>query len=112
MAKEFAPHIHYCHLRNVIIEKDGLSFVEIGHLEGRNKIVDIIETLLQEELRRREEGRDDIDIPWRPDHGPLMFFEGEIENITDIYPGYSLMGRFAGMSELRGVISTLQTKMN
>ena len=56
------------------------------------------------------EGRTDIEIPWRPDHGPLMFFERDAENVEDIYPGYSLIGRYAGMSELRGVIAAIQAQ--
>jgi len=112
MAKEFGPYIHYCHLRNVQIEEDQRSFVETGHLDGRNQIVEIIDVLLDEEQRRLAVGRPDFNIPWRPDHGPLMFFEGDAANVSNIYPGYSLMGRYAGMSEIRGVISALQTKRN
>ncbi|MDC0989877.1 mannonate dehydratase [Rhodospirillales bacterium] len=110
MVQEFAHQIHYCHLRNVIIEDDGRSFVEVGHLNGRNNIVKIIDTLQKEEKRRQLEGRTDIEIPWRPDHGPLMFFERDAENVEDIYPGYSLIGRYAGMSELRGVIAAIQAQ--
>ena len=110
MAQEFAPYIHYCHLRNVVIEEDNKSFVEVGHLAGRNNVVEIVNALQSEEKRRQSEGRTDVEIPWRPDHGPLMFFEQDAANVDDIYPGYSLMGRYAGMSELRGVIAAVQAQ--
>lgn len=112
MAKEFAPNIHYCHLRNVEIQEDNKSFVETGHLNGRNDMIGILEVLLEEEKRRIIVGRSDNVIPWRPDHGPLMFKESEIENTFDIYPGYSIAGRYAGLAELRGVIAVLTRQLS
>ena len=54
MAREFAPRIHFAHLRNVTIEPDG-SFHEAEHLDGGADMVDLIDVLLREE--RAGEGR-------------------------------------------------------
>ena len=46
--------------------------------------------LLEEQARRRAEGRADWQIPLRPDHGHLMADDIGKERIN---PGYSLIGR-------------------
>lgn len=104
MVKEFGPLIHFVHLRNVIREADG-SFYEAEHLDGDNDMVGLIRALIEEEKRRKQDHRDDIHIPMRPDHGHLMSDEITYDNIN---PGYSFAGRMKGLAELRGVIHTLQ----
>ncbi|HET6518982.1 MAG TPA: mannonate dehydratase [Geminicoccaceae bacterium] len=103
MAAEFAPRIAFAHLRNVTIEPDG-SFHEAEHLDGGTDMVAVIRTLLAEEARRRAAGRDDHEIPLRPDHGHLL--ADDIHKKTN--PGYSLIGRLKGLAELRGVIRALE----
>ncbi|MET0599615.1 MAG: mannonate dehydratase [Mesorhizobium sp.] len=104
MAKEFGPRIHFAHLRNVTREADG-SFYEAEHLEGSTDMAAVILALMQEEARRRKEGRDDWQIPMRPDHGHLLADDIGKERIN---PGYSLIGRLKGLAELRGIMRAVE----
>ncbi|MCO5073186.1 MAG: mannonate dehydratase [Rhizobiaceae bacterium] len=103
MVREFGDRIHFTHLRNVALETDG-SFHEAEHLEGGADMVAIIDALLAEELRRKQEGRADWSIPMRPDHGHLLADDIDKARIN---PGYSLIGRLKGLAELRGIMRTL-----
>ena len=98
MIKEFGHRIHFAHLRNVTREADG-SFYEADHLDGSIDMVDVVRALLAEEDRRAAEGRPDVEIPMRPDHGHLLL--DDILKKTN--PGYSAIGRLKGLAELRGV---------
>ncbi|HUO35542.1 MAG TPA: mannonate dehydratase [Candidatus Acidoferrum sp.] len=98
MVREFASRIHFVHLRQVRREADG-SFYEAEHLDGSSDMVGVIRVVLEEELRRRREGRADYEIPMRPDHGHLL--ADDIQK--KVNPGYSLVGRLKGLAELRGV---------
>ncbi len=103
MAKEFAPRIHFAHLRNTRHEADG-SFYEAEHLDGDTDLIGVAAALLTEEARRAAEGRADTQIPMRPDHGHLLGDDvGKKMN-----PGYSNIGRLKGLAELRGVIRTIE----
>jgi mannonate dehydratase len=102
-ARALAPRIHFAHLRNVTVEADG-SFFEDDHLGGRVDMVAVVGTLLAEEARRRDEGRADHVIPFRPDHGHLLLDD----QTKRTYPGYSAIGRLKGLAELRGVIAALE----
>lgn len=104
MVREFGPRLHFVHLRNIRREADG-SFYESEHLDGDNDMVGVIEALLDEEARRRQEGRRDT-IPMRPDHGHLI---GDEIGQDGVNPGYSYGGRLKGLAELRGVIHALET---
>jgi mannonate dehydratase len=103
MIGEFAPRIHFAHLRQVVREADG-SFHEAEHLHGSSDIVGVIRALLAEESRRRRAKRGDHEIPMRPDHGHLL--AGDINKKTN--PGYSYVGRLKGLAELRGVVEGLK----
>jgi mannonate dehydratase len=103
MVGALAPRIHFAHLRNVSLEADG-SFVEDDHLGGRVDMVAVVAALLAEEARRREEGRADATIPFRPDHGHLLLDD----QAKVVNPGYSAIGRLKGLAELRGVIAALE----
>jgi mannonate dehydratase len=103
MAKEFGPHIHFVHLRNIRREADG-SFYESEHLDGDNDIVGLVGALLDEESRRVREGRLDR-IPMRPDHGHTL---GDEIGMPGVNPGYSFAGRLKGLAELRGVMHALE----
>ncbi|MDJ0684443.1 MAG: mannonate dehydratase [Alphaproteobacteria bacterium] len=103
MAAEFADRIHFTHLRNVACEPDG-SFIESDHLDGDVDMVAVLDALIKEQHRRRDEGREDWRIPMRPDHGPLLL--DDKEKVTN--PGYSAIGRLKGLAELRGVMTALE----
>jgi mannonate dehydratase len=103
MTKQFAPNIHFVHLRNIKRQSDG-SFHESDHLDGDNDIVGVIKALLDEQKKRVQEGRLDSEIPMRPDHGHLMDAEA---SLVAANPGYSYLGRLKGLAELRGVICGL-----
>ena len=102
MARAFAPHVAFLHLRNVTKEPDG-SFHEADHLGGDVDMPAVVATFLAEEARRRAAGREDAEIPFRPDHGHAML--SDIGRPT--HPGYTLVGRMRGLAELRGVIAGL-----
>jgi mannonate dehydratase len=103
MVDEFAPRIHFAHLRQVVREADG-SFHEAEHLHGSSDIVGVIRALLSEESRRRRASREDHEIPIRPDHGHLL--AEDINKKTN--PGYSYVGRLKGLAEMRGVVQGLR----
>ncbi|WP_346895867.1 mannonate dehydratase [uncultured Roseibium sp.] len=105
IARRFADRIHFAHLRNVKKDADG-SFEEAAHLAGDTDMVDLVAALLEEEGRRREAGRPDREIPFRPDHGHELL--GDDKRKT--HPGYPLIGRMRGLAELRGVIAGLTYK--
>ena len=98
MLAEFAPRVHFVHLRNVTTDPDG-SFVEDDHLRGNADMVDILRLLRAEEKRRG----DDHDIPFRPDHGHLLLDDQD----KTTQPGYSAIGRLKGLAELRGILTAL-----
>src|SRR5271170_6714650 len=106
MAREFAPRIHFAHLRNVTLEPDG-SFYEAEHLDGGVDMVKLVEVLLAEERAAQAEGRRS-DIPMRPDHGHLL--ADDIAKRTN--PGYSYVGRLKGLAELRGVMRALNGRLS
>lgn len=103
--EEFAPKVHFLHLRNVKRDSTAIagSFFEAEHLGGDTDMVALIAAVLKEEARRKREGREDAQIPMRPDHG---------QDILDdlgrrAQPGYPTIGRLKGLAELRGVMTAL-----
>ena len=103
--REFAPRVHFLHLRNVTLETPGTpsSFHEAEHLGGNTDMVTLIAEIVKEEARRKAEGRADHQIPMRPDHGQDI--------IDDLgrkgQPGYPTIGRLKGLAELRGIMTAL-----
>ena len=102
IAGKVAHRIHFAHLRNVRKDPDG-SFEEAAHLDGDTDMVALVRVLLDEEARRRDVGRADHAIPFRPDHGHHMLSD----HSRDLIPGYPLIGRLRGLAELRGVMRAL-----
>jgi len=101
MIRKLAPRIHFLHLRNVRREDAGTpcSFFEDEHLEGDTDMVAVIAAVLDEEKRRKAEGRADHQIPMRPDHGQEI-----LDDLTrGAQPGYPAIGRLKGLAELRGI---------
>jgi mannonate dehydratase len=106
MASRLADRIHFVHLRNVTREDEGLasSFHEAEHLGGDIDMVAVIAALVAEERRRVGAGRDDHQIPMRPDHGQHIC--DDLRRPTQ--PGYPIVGRLKGLAELRGVMRAVE----
>lgn len=98
MAEEFASRIHFVHLRNTISLPDN-SFYESGQLIGNVDMYEVVKILLEEQMRRKRVGRQDIRVPFRPDHGIRIL---EDYNRT-ANPGYPLIGRLKGLAEIDGL---------
>ncbi|MGO4571131.1 mannonate dehydratase [Microvirga sp. 2TAF3] len=107
IAKRFATHIFFAHLRNVAKEPDG-SFMEADHLGGDTDMVAVVMALLEEQKRRKEAGDPRWRIPMRPDHGHELL--DDVGKPT--HPGYPAIGRLKGLAELRGVMMTLASVRN
>jgi mannonate dehydratase len=103
MARDFAPRIHFAHLRSTRIDDGGksISFTESDHLDGDVSMVDLLRAMLAENKTRDAAWK----IPFRPDHGHRML--DDVEKVR-INPGYTGIGRLKGLAELRGVIRALQ----
>jgi len=100
--KKFKNKINFIHLRNVKIEKDKKSFYESNHLSGDVDFVKIIKMIRKEEKRRSINNK--INIPMRPDHGHCLLDDQSKKSIN---PGYTAIGRMMGLSELRGIIKSI-----
>lgn len=98
MIDRLGTHIHFLHLRNVKREGNG-SFHEADHLAGSTDMYAVMKSVVREQKRRADSGRDDIAIPVRPDHGHRLLDDFNY----DTYPGYSAIGRMKGLAELRGL---------
>ena len=99
IARRFSEKIYFVHLRNVKKEADG-SFMEADHLAGDTDMVALVETLLEEQQRRKAANPSDRRIPMRPDHGHELL--DDVGKST--HPGYPAIGRLKGLAELRGVM--------
>jgi len=98
MISRLGPYIHFLHLRNVQREADG-SFYEADHLAGSTDMYAVMKSVVLEQKRRVENGRFDVAIPMRPDHGHKL-----LDDVNyNTYPGYSVIGRLKGLAELRGL---------
>ncbi len=109
MMRRLGSKVHFVHLRNVHRESDVLpnSFYEAGHLEGETDMVELIAAILDEEKRRAAKGREDCNIPFRPDHGQDILSDLQ----QNSQPGYPAVGRLKGLAELRGIIEALSHPM-
>lgn len=107
--KRLGDKIHFVHLRNTrrLAPAAGhlSSFYESEHLDGDTDMVATIKALMGEEKRRKAEGRDDWEIPMRPDHGQAQLADLD----RPLQPGYPLIGRMRGLAELRGIMAAIET---
>jgi mannonate dehydratase len=103
--RRHGPRIHFAHLRNTkrIEGSDQFKpdFFEAAHLEGDTDMVATVRALMEEQSRRRAEGREDWQILMRPDHGQELL--GDLGGHST--PGYPLIGRMRGLAELRGIMA-------
>ncbi len=106
IARKYAERIHFVHLRNTQMLEDG-SFYESGHLQGSLNMTEIVRVLLKEQRRRKESGRSDYKMPFRPDHG--------VKILTDYKhkynPGYPLIGRLKGLAEIDGLMMGIEANL-
>ena len=101
---KFKKNIHFIHLRNVVMEKDKKSFYESNHLNGDINFVKLIKMIIKEEKRRKNISEKNYKIPMRPDHGHCLLDDQQ----KKFNPGYSVIGRMMGLSELRGIIKSFE----
>ena len=100
MVKRLGDKINFIHLRATRREADG-SFYEADHLNGDVDMYAVMEALILEQKRRVEEGRKDLRMPFRPDHGHRML--DDLTGTKRMNPGYTAIGRLRGLAELRGL---------
>ncbi|WP_338870553.1 mannonate dehydratase [Spirosoma sp. SC4-14] len=104
MVERLGNKMHFIHLRSTERFADG-SFQEANHLEGNVPMVGVMRALLNERKRREAEGRNDLRMPFRPDHGHRMLDDLTSGKRTN--PGYTAIGRLRGLAELRGLMVAL-----
>ncbi len=107
MFNRFADKVHFIHLRSTIRDTSG-NFQEATHLGGDVDMYAVIKNIVIEQNRRKQEGREDHDIPMRPDHGFQMM--GDLNK--NFYPGYSCIGRMKGLAELTGLEYGIEKSLN
>lgn len=102
IVSKMSQKVNFLHLRNIISQPtklENFSFKESEHLLGDVNLVEVITKVMSQSRP--------INIYFRPDHGDLLFEEHKYQNVN---PGYSLFGRFRGLSEIRGVLHCLKNK--
>lgn len=105
MFRQFAPRVHAVHLRSTQRLPDG-SFYEADHLGGSVDMPAVARALLDEQDRRRAEGRADWRLALRPDHGHTILDDLAKPPVPN--PGYTAIGRMRGLAELRGLFRGLR----
>ncbi|MBW8334070.1 MAG: mannonate dehydratase [Prolixibacteraceae bacterium] len=106
IVERLAPRIHFTHLRNNVFFENK-AFHEYGHIEGDIDMYPIVKALLKEQIRRKETGRKDFRIPFRPDHGVKMLDDYN----RSANPGYPLIGRLKGLAELSGMQMAIEREL-
>jgi mannonate dehydratase len=109
MVKRLGDRVHFIHLRATRREEDG-SFYEADHLNGDVDMYGVMKALLNEQKRRQQQGRKDLRLPFRPDHGHRML--DDLNATKRINPGYTAIGRLRGLAELRGLEMGIERSTN
>ena len=96
MARKFAPHTHFIHLRSCHIFDNG-DFTEASHLGGRADIVELVRI-----FEKHNPG-----LPMRVDHGMTMLGDES----RGYNAGYSFLGRMFAMGQIQGVMATVDNEL-
>ena len=96
MAREFAPHTHFVHLRSCSLLPDG-DFVEAPHTGGRVNLVELIRIF-------ERQGRN---LPMRVDHGRNMLGDGQ----EGYNPGYGFHGRMLALGQVEGMMAAVKDEI-
>lgn len=96
--KKFAARVHFLHLRSSKLLIGG-DFYETEHLDDAIPMAGLMDAIIEEQTKRKQIGRRDLDIPMRPDHGHKILDDFRRET----NPGYPLIGRMKGLAELYGL---------
>ncbi|MDR0729940.1 MAG: mannonate dehydratase [Prevotellaceae bacterium] len=94
LAKKYLKRIHFVHLRSTDILPNG-DFIEASHLEGRGRLVKLVQLFEQHAPAR---------LPMRIDHGRNML-DDEQKNYN---PGYSFQGRMYALAQVMGIIAAVK----
>ena len=100
MIERYGHRIHCTHLRSTQRNPDG-SFYEAEHLGGSVDMYRVVKSLLNEMHARKQAGRKDWKLPFRPDHGHTML--DDLAKEAPKNPGYTAIGRLRGLAEIRGL---------
>ena len=100
--EKFGSRIHAVHLRNVQRLDNG-DFYEADHLGGSVDMFAVASAIIREQVKRQQAGREDWQLPLRPDHGHTMMDDLSKPAIAN--PGYTCIGRMRGLAELRGLMT-------
>lgn len=106
IVEKLGHRIHFTHLRNNVFFENR-TFHEYGHIEGDVDLYPIVKALLKEQIRRKESGRKDYRIPFRPDHGVKMLDDFN----RSANPGYPLIGRLKGLTEISGMQMAIEREL-
>lgn len=100
MIARYGDRINAVHLRSVQ-RLEGGRFFEADHLTGSVDMYAVVRQLLKEQKARRDAGRLDWRLVFRPDHGATML--DDQAKPPPANPGYSCIGRMRGLAEIRGL---------
>jgi mannonate dehydratase len=107
MIRLLSKKVHFIHLRSTQLCENG-DFFEAEHLKGNVEMAELVKELLLEQKRRRELGYKNQRMPMRVDHGHRLLHDFDVE----YNPGYPLIGRLKGLSEIDGLQQGIASMLN